>query len=240
MRPPLKKTLISLLAAVSLVSLTGCGALVSVALSDQSSSQSSASETTAAEETTPAETTEAAAAQATETPEATPTPTPTLETAEPAPAPTTEAAPVEAAKPAEAPVEEEPADPNALEVGKEVQVGDYSVTVTKLKIVKDWNGDKVLKVTYDWRNNSHEAVAPFLSISFKGFQDGVETDWPSVSDHIDLSISQREVKPGSAVTGVQDAVGITDMSKPLVIELEEAFSFETRTLSMTIDDLKAL
>ncbi len=230
----MKRTVLSLLAVCSLVSLTGCGALVSVALSDQSSSQSAASEANATEETTPAETTEAATAQATEKPEA------TSETTEPAPAPTTEAATVEAAKPTEAPVEEESADPYALEVGKEVQVGDYSVTVTKLKIVKDWDGNKVLKVTYDWKNNSSEATAPFVSISFTGFQDGVQTDWSYFSDAINLEKSQKEVKPGAALAGVQDGVGITDMSKPLVIELEQWGGFGYETYTMTIDDLNAL
>lgn len=232
----MKRTVLSLLAVCSLVSLTGCGALVSVALSDESSSQSAASESSATEETTPAETTEAATAQATETPE----PTAAPETTEPAPAPTTEAAPIEAAKPAEAPVEEEPADPNALEIGKEVQVGDYSVTVTKLKIVKDWDGNKVLKVTYDWKNNSSEATAPFVSISFSGFQDGVQTDWSYFSDAIKLEKSQKEVKPGASLSGIQDGVGITDMSKPLVIELEQWGGFGYETYTMTIDDLNAL
>lgn len=158
------------------MSLTGCGALVSVALSDQSSSQS----------------------------------------------------------------EEEPADPYALEIGKEVQVGAYSITVTKLKIVNDWDGNKVLKITYDWKNNSGEATSPFVSTIFRGFQDGVETDWAHVSDHIDLTKHMKEAKPGASIIGVEDGIGIADMSKPLVIELEEMFSFDNQTYTMRIDDLNAL
>ena len=236
MRFPLKKTVLSILAVCSLVSLTGCGALVSAAHSDQPSSQSSASEAATAAETTPAAT--AAAAQATETSE--PAPTSTPETIAPAPASTAEAATVEEAKPTEAPVEEEPADPYALEIGKEVQVGAYSVTVTKLEIVNDWDGTKVLKVTYDWKNNSGEATAPFVSISFRGFQDGVQTDWSYFSDAIKLEKSQKEVKPGASLSGIQDGVGITDISKPLVIELEQWGGFGYGTYTMTIDDLNAL
>lgn len=230
----MKRLFLSFLAGCSLVSLTGCGALVSVALSDQSSSQAAASEASATDETTPAETSEAATAQATETPEA------TSETPEPAPAPTAEAATVEEAKPTEAPVEEEPADPYALEVGKEVQVGDYSVTVTKLSIVNDWGGNKVLKVTYDWRNNSDEATSPYVSVDFTGFQDGVETDREYLSDSIDFSKHIKEVKPGASITGDEVGIGIADMSKPLVVELEELFSFDNQTYTMTIDDLNAL
>lgn len=172
----MKRAVLSLLAVCSLVSLTGCGALVSVALSDQSSSQS----------------------------------------------------------------EEEPADPYALEIGKEVQVGAYSITVTKLKIVNDWDGNKVLKITYDWKNNSGEATSPFVSTIFRGFQDGVETDWAHVSDHIDLTKHMKEAKPGASIIGVEDGIGIADMSKPLVIELEEMFSFDNQTYTMRIDDLNAL
>ena len=211
MRFPLKKTVLSILAVCSLVSLTGCGAVVSTAHSDQPSSQSSASEAATAAETTPA---------ATES--------------------TAEAAPVEAKKPTEPAVEEEPADPYVLEIGKEVQVGAYSVTVTKLKIVNDWEGNKVLKVTYDWKNNSGEATYPSLSVLFRGFQDGVETDWSYTSDHIDPSNSVKEAKPGASITGVEDGIGIADMSKPLVIELEDSFSFDNQTYTMTIDDLNAL
>lgn len=232
----MKKTVLSILAVCSLVSLTGCGAVVSTAHSDQPSSQSSASEAATAAETTPAAT--AAAAQATETSE--PAPTSTPETIAPAPASTAEAAPVEAKKPTEPAVEEEPADPYALEIGKEVQVGAYSVTVTKLKIVNDWEGNKVLKVTYDWKNNSGEATYPSLSVLFRGFQDGVETDWSYTSDHIDPSNSVKEAKPGASITGVEDGIGIADMSKPLVIELEDSFSFDNQTYTMTIDDLNAL
>ena len=232
----MKRTVLSILAVCSLVSLTGCGALVSAAHSDQPSSQSSASEMATAAETTPAAT--AAAAQASETSE--PTPTSTPETIAPAPASTAEAAPVEAEKPTEPAVEEEPADPYALEIGKEVQVGAYSVTVTKLKIVNDWEGNKVLKVTYDWKNNSGEATYPSLSVLFRGFQDGVETDWSYTSDHIDPSNSVKEAKPGASITGVEGGIGIADMSKPLVIELEDSFSFDNQTYTMTIDDLNAL
>lgn len=207
----MKKTVLSILAVCSLVSLTGCGALVSADHSDQPSSQSSASEMATAAGTTPA---------ATES--------------------TAEAAPVEAKKPTEPAVEEEPADPYALEIGKEVQVGAYSVTVTKLKIVNDWEGNKVLKVTYDWKNNSGEATYPSLSVLFRGFQDGVETDWSYTSDHIDPSNSVKEAKPGASITGVEDGIGIADMSKPLVIELEDSFSFDNQTYTMTIDDLNAL
>lgn len=153
---------------------------------------------------------------------------------------TAEAAPVEAKKPTEPAVEEEPAGPYALEIGKEVQVGAYSVTVTKLKIVNDWEGNKVLKVTYDWKNNSGEATYPSLSVLFRGFQDGVETDWSYTSDHIDPSNSVKEAKPGASITGVEDGIGIADMSKPLVIELEDSFSFDNQTYTMTIDDLNAL
>ncbi|MCT1955021.1 DUF5067 domain-containing protein [Dermabacter hominis] len=232
----MKKTVLSILAVCSLVSLTGCGAVVSTAHSDQPSSQSSASEAATAAETTPAAT--AAAAQATETSE--PAPTSTPKTIAPAPASTAEAAPVEAEKPTEPAVEEEPADPYALEIGKEVQVGAYSVTVTKLKIVNDWEGNKVLKVTYDWKNNSGEATYPSLSVLFRGFQDGVETDWSYTSDHIDPSNSVKEAKPGASITGVEGGIGIADMSKPLVIELEDSFSFDNQTYTMTIDDLNAL
>ncbi|MDU0937104.1 MAG: DUF5067 domain-containing protein [Dermabacter sp.] len=232
----MKKTVLSILAVCSLVSLTGCGAVVSTAHSDQPSSQSSASEAATAAETTPAAT--AAAAQATETSE--PAPTSTPETIAPAPASTAEAAPVEAEKPAEPAIGEEPADPYALEIGKEVQVGAYSITVTTLKIVKDWEGNKVLKITYDWKNNSGDATSPFASTIFRGFQDGVETDWAYASDHIDLSKNMKEAKPGASITGAEDGIGIADMSKPLVIELEEMFSFDSQTYTMTIDDLNAL
>lgn len=207
----MKKTVLSILAVCSLVSLTGCGALVSADHSDQPSSQSSASEMATAAGTTPA---------ATES--------------------TTEAAPGEAEKPAEPAIEEEPAAPHALEIGKEVQVGAYSITVTKLEIVKDWEGNEVLKITYDWKNNSGEANSPSWSVLVRGFQDGVETDWSYTSDHIDLEKKLKEAKPGASITGVEDGIGIADMSKPLVIELEDSFSFDSGTYTMTIDDLNAL
>lgn len=197
----MKKTVLSILAVCSLVSLTGCGAPATENSSDQVSSATEEATTTSAEKPTPKDT------------------------------PDSTTAPVE---------ETEMTDPSALELGKEVRAGAYTVTVKDLSIVSDVQGNEVLKVTFDWENNGGTTIEPGGSVWFLGFQDGVETDLTEYSEEIDDKNFYRQAKPGVALTDVETGVGITDMSKPLVLELQSFTSSDIETYTMTIDDLNAL
>lgn len=124
-------------------------------------------------------------------------------------------------------------------IGTPIVFDKFTVTITKLSIVKDWDDKPVLKINYDWENTGDESVMASFTFLIKGFQDGVETDDTSISDEIDLGLGQKEVRPGGKVSA-EDSVGIADMAKPLELELTELFSFSDGAYTMVIEDLSAL
>ncbi|WP_304264496.1 DUF5067 domain-containing protein [Kallipyga massiliensis] len=130
---------------------------------------------------------------------------------------------------------------NSLELGKTVSFKSFDITIKSFSIVKDMDDKPVLKFVYDWTNKGKDTSTPFMSYVLKGFQDGVETDDDFlVMEGLDLGIGQKSVKAGATITDAEGAVGITDMDKPIELELEELFSLDSVKYTMTIQDLHNL
>lgn len=120
-------------------------------------------------------------------------------------------------------------------VGKPVKIGNDTLTITDLSLGTDFEGKDALIITYDFENGSKEAVTPTFQIHFKGYQDGVQTDDLFMVDGVDLGIGQKEIKPGAKITDAQAVVGITDLSKPLLLEVDELISFTSKPYSLEVD-----
>ena len=131
---------------------------------------------------------------------------------------------------------------STFELGKTIEFEKFNVTIKSFAIVKDTDGKPVLKYTYDWTNKDTEKAMPMMTFSVTAFQDGVQTDnTPFVIEGVDLSIGQKEVKQGGAITDADGIVGITSMDKPIELELSESFSLKHDTVyTYIIDDLNAL
>lgn len=127
---------------------------------------------------------------------------------------------------------------NTIVIGKPIHFDDFNIVITELKVVKTWDKKDALRITYDWTNTSDVDQSPFISFKIKGFQNGVETDGLTISDHIDLGSSQKTIKPGAKIKGAHDAVFIENMNAPLLLELSELFSWDGEVYSMEIEDLK--
>ena len=126
-------------------------------------------------------------------------------------------------------------DSNTIEIGKKLTFGDYDIIITKFEKTKDYENKDVLKITYDFTNNSDKETQPFLAIVFKAFQNGVEVDEPFMSENVDLGIAQKTLKPGADLKGCEAMVGITDLSQPLELELKELISFSNDKYTITLD-----
>lgn len=126
-------------------------------------------------------------------------------------------------------------DDNIIEVGKTLSLADVTFTITDLSIADDYEGNQALVITYDWENNSEGSKSPYLTFSAKGFQDGVETDSAIFVDGVDLGKGQKEVKSGGKISGAHTTVGIEDMSKPLLLEIDELITFNKDPYYMEID-----
>ncbi|MEI3600179.1 MULTISPECIES: DUF5067 domain-containing protein [unclassified Oceanobacillus] len=132
-------------------------------------------------------------------------------------------------------VEVEESSGNEIVLGEPINVGEYEMTIQSYSLGVDYDGKDALIIEYDWVNNSDESASPFMTFMLKGFQDGVETDEVFMVDDVDLSIGQKEVRPGGSIEGAQDIVGIDDLSKPLELELDELMSFESNPYLVEID-----
>ncbi len=150
-------------------------------------------------------------------------------------APTTVAATVAKTTPATDDVE------GKIVLGQPVILGDYEMTIRGFEVIKDYQGEDLLKVIYDWKNNSQETRSPFMTFSLKAFQNGVETtDSIHMSEDLDLGSGQKDVKAGGVITDVEDGIGIDDISQPLTLELSELFSFSDEVYEYEIEDLNSL
>lgn len=120
-------------------------------------------------------------------------------------------------------------------LGKPIELGEYTLTIQKYSLGVDYEGDNALIIEYDWINNSEDSTSPFMTFMLKGFQDDVETDDVFMVEGVDLGIGQKEVRPGGVIKRAQSTVGISDMTKPLELELDELFSFDSQPYIATID-----
>lgn len=121
----------------------------------------------------------------------------------------------------EEPKEEAQADDHIIKLGHPIVMGDFEINVQSFDVVEDYEGKPLLRITYDWKNNSDKEMMSMMAFSFTGYQDGVETDMAiAISDDINLEPSQKNVQPGYGQEGVHDVLSI-DPSKPMQIKLSE-------------------
>ncbi|WP_158241151.1 DUF5067 domain-containing protein [Planomicrobium sp. MB-3u-38] len=124
---------------------------------------------------------------------------------------------------------------NQIVLGEPIELGEYTLTIQKYSLGIDYEGNNALIVEYDWVNNSEDSTSPFMTFMLKGFQDDVETDDVIMVEGVDLGIGQKEVRPGGLIEGAQSTVGISDITKPLELELDELFSFNGTPYIAEID-----
>lgn len=124
---------------------------------------------------------------------------------------------------------------NEIVLGEPIDLGEYTLTIQNYNLSKDYDGNDALIIEYDWINNSEDTTKPFMTFNIKGFQDGVETDYAIMVEGADLASSQKDVRPGGSIEGAQTTVSISDMNKPLEIELDELFSFDSEPIITEID-----
>lgn len=124
---------------------------------------------------------------------------------------------------------------NEIVLGEPIDLGEYTLTIQNYTLSKDYDGNDALIIEYDWINNSEDTTSPFMTFNIKGFQDGVETDYAVMVEGADLGTGQKDIRPGGSIEGAQTTVGISDINKPLELELDELFSFNSDPFISVID-----
>ena len=113
-------------------------------------------------------------------------------------------------------------------LGTEFKTGPYTVKVNSVRRGKDYEGNDVVIINYNWTNNSEDTTSWMGSMMTQVFQDGVELEHAIMMEGINTDLSLKEVRPGTTLEGIEEAF-VTTSENPLEIEvvaLEELFTGE--------------
>lgn len=126
-----------------------------------------------------------------------------------------------------------PADPapSAGRQENEGTLGDYYVKVTGSRIAKDYDGNDLLVLQYDFTNNGSDDANAMWTLGFQAFQNGIQIDsgfGDTVSDN-----RNKSIKPGVTIS-CEEAFVLTDNS-PVEIEISELISLGNEMVVTTID-----
>ncbi|MFD1900183.1 DUF5067 domain-containing protein [Enterococcus termitis] len=101
-------------------------------------------------------------------------------------------------------------------------LGDYHVTIKEFTFAKDYSGEDVGVVEYEFTNNSNENAMFLTSITTKAFQNGVALQLAVMSEagYVD---SMTEIQPG-ATLNLKVPYKLSDTSSPVSVEATKLFS----------------
>ncbi|WP_086313664.1 hypothetical protein A5821_001194 [Enterococcus sp. 7F3_DIV0205] len=101
-------------------------------------------------------------------------------------------------------------------------LGDYHVAIKELSFAKDYNGEDVGVIDYEFTNNSDKNAMFLTSITTKAFQNGIALQLAIMSEsgYVD---SMTEIQPG-ATLNLKVPYKLTDMTTPVSVEATKLFS----------------
>lgn len=104
------------------------------------------------------------------------------------------------------------------------KLGNYEVSILDAEVVKDYEGNPALVVSYEFTNNSDKEMSFMVAISAEAYQNGVELENAIILDGsaYDAQTQMKNVKKGGTLT-VQTAY-VLDDSSPVTIEASELFN----------------
>ncbi|EOI01678.1 hypothetical protein UAY_01086 [Enterococcus moraviensis ATCC BAA-383] len=113
----------------------------------------------------------------------------------------------------------EPETPAETDAG---DLGDYHVVIKELTLAKDYNGEDVGVIDYEFTNNSDKNAMFLTSITTKAFQNGVALQLAIMTEsgYVD---SMTEIQPG-ATLNLKVPYKLTDMTTPISVEATKLFS----------------
>lgn len=115
-------------------------------------------------------------------------------------------------------------------------LGNYYVEIGSARMGKDYDGNAVIFVTYQFTNNSSEAASFMLYIYDKAYQDGIQLESAFIwgDDQYDSSADSLDIKPGASIT-VEKAYVLRNETSPVEVEVSETFSFSDAKLEKTFE-----
>jgi len=118
-------------------------------------------------------------------------------------------------------------------------LGDYDVSIKDYKLVKDYEGNDAIAITYDFTNNGEDAISFEGAVLCTVFQDGVELDIATVYlDEDEMTYldddSWKEIQTGKTIE-VTTTHLLNDTANDVTVEVEEIISFDDSKLTKTFE-----
>ncbi len=113
-------------------------------------------------------------------------------------------------------------------------IGDYICTVKSAEKCKDWGGKSSIKITYNFTNNSSDAVSFDVALKDEAYQDGIGLESSFLDGGSDELGWDVKVKPGTTKE-VSKVYILRDESTQIELEISELISFSDDKLTYTVD-----
>lgn len=116
----------------------------------------------------------------------------------------------------------------------EGDLGDYHVKILDSSIVNDWEGNKAIRVTYEFTNNGDDSTSADIALYFQAYQNGIELESTFVGyeeEDAERDNAEKSVKTGVTLTCATCFV-LSDESD-VEVEVAESISFNDKKLEKT-------
>ncbi len=125
---------------------------------------------------------------------------------------------------------------NSSAVAADGQIGDYVCTVKSAEMTKDYEGSDAVLITYEFTNNSSEAVSFDYALDDEVFQDGIQLEdvYFLENDEEFDSFDTVDIKPGVTYE-VTKAYKLRNTESSLEVEIGELFSFDDTVITTTVE-----
>ncbi len=114
-------------------------------------------------------------------------------------------------------------------------LGSYNVEIMSCRLAKDYEGDSVVIVKYNFTNNGDEAIAFYTAFDDEVYQNDIGLNPAYVlKDTANYSADNqtKQIKTGASIE-VEVAYELNDTTSDIVVEVEELFSFDDKKITKT-------
>ena len=111
-------------------------------------------------------------------------------------------------------------------------LGDYTCVIKDAYQTTDYEGNDAVVVTFDFTNNSTEAISFDVALYATVYQDGVELDYAYIGDDEIDNSSYTDIKPGTTLE-VCEAYELRNTTSDIEVEVEELFSLTDEKVCAT-------
>lgn len=133
---------------------------------------------------------------------------------------------------------EEIKDDAKLEFNKDIDMGGYIINFKEIKTAKANEDKDALMFIFSLTNKSKEDYNSESLVGMKGFQNGVETEFLSYSDEIDIETERKDIQPEGKLDNVEKGIIVEDFEKEMEVKIVNLQGQEEKTFKINPKDYK--